>query len=184
MLFRNTASQYGGITKTFHWVMAAAIIALLAIGLYMSDLEAIPLKKELIGIHKSLGVCVLFAAVLRMLWHLVSPKPSPLPNLHLWEKYLGKTLQFFFYAAMLAMPLSGWAMSSAAGFPVGVFGLFTLPPLLSPDKEKLEILKEFHGVAGNILLYAVGLHAAGALKHAILNKDATLKRMLPFGRGE
>ena len=80
------------------------------------------------------------------------------------------------------MPLVGWAYSSAAGFPVVLFGLLPLPDLVPVDKALAHTLKEAHELAANAMLGLVLLHVAGALKHALIDRDGLLQRMSPFGR--
>lgn len=176
-----SAPAYHPLTKLFHWVTALTVIALIGVGLYMGDLPGGLEKLKLYNLHKSVGVAVLALTALRVLWHLASPPPGPLASLPAWQRMAARGAHLALYAALIGMPLSGWLMSSAAGRPVAPFGLFTLPDLVLQDQELAEFFHETHGIMGTVLMILVGLHVAAALKHHLLDRDATLRRMLPFG---
>ena len=179
MPIKNTESQYGSVTKSLHWITALLVLVLLAVGLYMSDLPNSPDKLRIYGLHKSFGITVLTLTFCRILWHVISKKPGPVETLKSWEKHLSQALHVFLYLLLVAMPLTGWLMSSAGNFPVRPFGIFTLPNLVAPDKELMKFFKELHETIGTVIMVTVGLHIAGALKHYFLDKDIVLKRMLP-----
>lgn len=179
MSLKNTKKEYGILTKTIHWLSALIVIGLLCLGLYMSGLEASEFKKTLYGLHKSFGIVVLVLILGRIGWHIHSNRPEALSSLKKWEKIFAKSLYLFFYAALIAMPLSGWTMSAAAGKPVIFFGLFTLPALVSPSKELGGLMHEIHEILGFILIGGIALHTLAALKHHLINKDSLLRRMLP-----
>jgi cytochrome b561 len=145
----------------------------------MSDLPNSPDKFKIYGLHKSFGITVLTLTFCRILWHSFSNRPGPVETLMWWEKYASKALHYFLYVLLLAMPLTGWLMSSASNFPVRPFGLFTLPNLVEPDKIAAKIYQHRHGQIGTLIMITVGLHIAAALKHHFFDKDIVLKRMLP-----
>ena len=179
MTARNSPSSYGWVAKSLHWFMAVMILGMLAVGLYMSDMELSPQKLQLYGWHKSVGSVLLGLFFVRITWKLLNPSVAALPA-PAWQRIAAKATHSAFYALMLAMPLSGWLMSSAYGFPVSVFGLFTLPDLVSPDKEWAEVFYEAHELGMLALFALIALHVLAALKHHLFDKDATLKRMLPW----
>lgn len=180
MQFKNTPFAYGAVTKTFHWAMALAIVAMLAVGFFMDDVEDLTAKLQLYGLHKSVGVTVLALAVLRILWHIWSKKPPYVESLKPWEKAAAHFLHLCLYGAMIGMPLSGWLMSSAAGRSVSFFGLFTLPDLIAPDDGLRNIFGTIHFYMAWALVAAIVVHLSAALKHHFVDKDITLRRMLPF----
>jgi cytochrome b561 len=182
MQFRNTPDSYGAATKTLHWVTAALIVTLLALGLYMTDAPAIQ-RLRLVPLHKSLGVTVLALVALRILWHLYSARPSLVAGMKRLDAIAARAMHYFFYFAMVAMPLSGWFMSSAAGRPVSVFGLITLPDFVEKNQDLAKTFGTIHEVLGYTLIVGVILHVAAALKHHFIDRDATLRRMLPFVKG-
>lgn len=179
MGWRNTVESYGGVAKSFHWVVAVLVICMLAMGLLMGGLENGPQKMQVYGLHKSIGVTILVLAALRLLWRLKNIHPAPLPNHKKLEKILASVIHGLLYVSLFLMPLSGWIMSSAKGFSVSVFGLFTLPDLVAPNKGLAEIAVGVHEIVAYTLIVMVGLHFAGAMKHHVIDRDSTLRRMLP-----
>ncbi len=184
MTLKNTSARFGAVAKFFHWTVALLVIGLLCVGFLMTSLKISPFVFKLFFLHKSTGITVLALMALRLIWRIYNPPPHSLPNHQPWEKALAKASHWFLYIALFLMPLSGWTMSSAKNFHVSVFNLFTLPDLVAPDPALAEFLEEFHGYLAWGIIIVLGLHIAGALKHHILDKDATLRRMLPFGRAE
>lgn len=181
MSMRNSNIQYGAVSKAIHWLMGLTIIGLLAVGLYMEGLDASPLKFQIYGLHKAIGIAVLAVFFVRVFWRFTNIVPDSLPSHRAWEKFLAHSVHVFLYVAMIGMPLSGWMMSSAAGYPVEFFGLFTLPHIV-PESESLgDLMREIHALLGCALMAALGLHIAGALKHHFIDKDNTLRRMIPDG---
>ncbi len=179
MIWRNTAQKFGIIHQSLHWIIAILVIAMICVGLYMEEMENGPKLFKIYALHKSVGITVLALVVLRLIWVLSSKHPQSLPNHRAWEKFLAKAIHGLLYVALLAMPLSGWIMSSAKGFSVSVFGLFTLPDLVHPDKGLAQFAVGVHEYAAWILIAMIALHVAGALKHHIIDRDDTLKRMIP-----
>ena len=179
MIWRNTDERYGAVAKSFHWLIALLVIVMICVGLYMTGLDISPQKLQLYALHKSIGVTILFLVALRLLWRLTNGVPIPLPNHKKWEKQLARVIHGLLYTALLAMPLSGWIMSSAKGFSVSVFALFTLPDLIRPDDRIAKLAVEFHELAAYTLIGMVALHVAGAMKHHLIDRDDTLRRMLP-----
>ncbi len=180
MPLKNTTETYGSIAKLFHWLVFVLIASLLALGFVMADMETTPDKVRLYGLHKSFGITVLTLAVLRLLWKLANVSPLLPATTSRGQKFLAHAAHFGLYALMFAMPLSGWMMSSAAGFQVSVFGWFMLPNLVEPDKELFEFLQEAHELLALALIGLVALHAAAALLHHFYYKDNILRRMLPL----
>lgn len=184
MQIHNTDSKYGVIAQCLHWLIFVLIAGLLAVGFIMTEMENSPDKFKLYGLHKSAGIVVLTLAFFRLLWRLKNRVPI-LPNtLNALQKKLAHLGHYALYLLMFAMPISGWFMSSAAGFPVSVFGLFTLPDLLTPDKELGKQLAEVHELIGFTIIGLVSLHIIAALLHHFYYRDNVLQRMLPFQKRE
>lgn len=182
MKLGNTPDRYGAVSKAFHWLSALLVIGLLCVGLYMTNAEKSAALFPLYGLHKSFGIVVLAVTFLRVLWHLASKKPALVDDMKKWEKAAAKGAHHFLYLCMFAMPLSGWLMSSAKGRTVKLFDTVTLPDLVGKNAELGDKLADFHELCAWVLIGVIILHATAALKHHFIEKDVTLKRMLPFYR--
>lgn len=182
MALHNTETGYGSVNKAFHWLMALMIICLLAVGIWMTDLENGPTKFQVYGVHKAIGILVLVLAVARGLWRLRQVMPKLPDAMPVWQKKAAEYAHVALYVAMFAMPLSGWAMSNAAGYPVSVFGLFTMPEIVGANPEFRELFGEIHEICGYLLIGLIAVHAGAALQHHFIKRDDILRRMLPkFG---
>jgi cytochrome b561 len=162
--------------------MAVMILTMIGVGIYMTSIDKVdPLRPQLYALHKATGVTVLALAVIRILWILTS-RPPLLPSvLRRWEVILAKATTGLLYLLMLMTPIVGYLMSNAAGRSISYFGLFDLPTVIGEHQELREVLGELHGLLAFSILALVGLHAAGALKHRLIDKDPeadVLKRML------
>ena len=179
MQITNTTHKYGWMAQVLHWSMALLIIFLLALGLYMVPLPLNALKLKLYGWHKEWGIVVLMLVVFRLLWRLSTfqpPYPSHMPT---WQKWAASSVHFAFYLLMIAMPLSGWLLSSASGLPVSFFGWFVLPDLISGNEQSRYLLTEVHKWLGYAFIAAICGHVGAALQHHFIDKDDILRRMLP-----
>ncbi|TAK75717.1 MAG: cytochrome b [Gammaproteobacteria bacterium] len=177
MLIKNTTQNYGIVAILFHWIMAILIIGMLALGLYMTGLPKSLEKFQLIGWHKEYGILILMLAVLRVAWRLSNLLPS-LTTLPTWERLAARLTHFLLYVAMFIMPLTGWMMSSAAGYSVSFFGLFTLPDLIGTNKDLAHTISEIHEYTAYALIALIILHVLAALKHYWIDKDNIMQRML------
>ena len=173
-----------GYTRTaiaLHWLIALLILVAFPLGVYMHELPLSPRKLQLYSYHKWIGITVLLAAATRLLWRIGHRPPAPLPGPR-WQIVAAHAVHHLLYLLIVAVPLSGWLMSSALGFPVVWFGVLPLPDLIAKNKELGEALKEVHEALNFTLLALVVVHVAAALKHHFFDRDATLVRMLPLLR--
>lgn len=157
--------------------MALVVLGLLSAGFYMTTMDFSPLKLNIYMVHKSLGMTILALVVVRIIWRFLKPAPTPLDTHKTWEKYLSKIIHGLLYFGLIAMPVSGWAMSSAGEFPVNYFGLFDIPALTDKDEALFKLTRTLHEFGAYAIMAAVGLHFLGAAKHHFVDKDATLIRM-------
>lgn len=176
--------RYSGVAIALHWVIALMIIGNLTVGLLFDTLEAWdkPLYFSAVQLHKSSGLTILALSLARLGWRLANP-PPPLPD-HMTrlEHRLAKATHWGFYALMLALPLTGWLMSSASplNFPILWFGLFEVPKLpIAQSAETAGVLHDRHELLAWVAIGVLALHVAGALKHHFLDRDEVLARMLP-----
>lgn len=175
MSLKNTPENYGSVSRSLHWLSAFLVILALTCGLTL-DL----LKFRLIDLHKSVGITILILTFARIFWHFYSKKPPLAATLEKWEKMVAHGLHGMLYFCMIAMPFSGWIVTSAKGYPVKFFGLMTLPPLVEKNKGLAEVFGEVHEILGYTLIVVIILHVAAALKHHFIDRDTTLRRMTPF----
>lgn len=175
-----STSNYSLTAISLHWLVAVAIFATFGLGLYMHELPFSPDKLKLYSWHKWAGVTIFMVVLLRIFWRLTHRPPELPMSMLASQRFAADGVHMLLYALMLAIPLSGWFMSSAKGVPTVWFGVLTLPDPLDKNKELGGFLETVHktlnfGMAGLILV-----HAGAALKHHLIDRDQVLVRMLPF----
>ncbi len=180
-------TRYTGTAKLLHWLLALALIAALGMGLYMVSLSFSPLRLKLYNWHKWLGVSILALSLLRLGWRLTH-RPPVLPTalqtaMPAWQQAAHRATHYALYALFFAVPLLGWAYSSAAGFPIVFLGLVPLPDWVPTSASLAELLKPLHQWSTYTLAAFIVLHIAAALKHHFIDRDGLLQRMLPGQRG-
>eukprot|EP01030_Chromulinospumella_sphaerica_P020956 gene20956-20882_t len=186
----NHTSSFDAGTKRYsltaivlHWVLGLALIGIFAVGLYMTDLPFSPTRLKLYNWHKWAGITILALSALRLLWRLTH-RPPELPgkisaSMPAWQHWAHHGTHHALYALFFLVPLIGWAYSSAAGFPIVVFGVLPLPDFVPADKALAEMIKPFHELSAFALIGLAGLHIAAALKHQWIDRDGLINRMLP-----
>jgi len=185
-MLKNSATEYGTFSKALHWLMAAIILTLIAVGIYMADLPTDTAEQkqyafQFFNLHKSFGVVVLVLIVVRLAWLRISPAPLLPDAFAAKEKMVVKALQGVLYLLMVLVPLSGYLMSNAGGHPINFFGMGELPALIGKSKGFGEFAHEMHEILGWSILFVIILHMAGAIKHRLKDKGGEtdiLKRML------
>lgn len=176
----NIAPAAAGYTRTavsLHWLIAGLIISAFALGWVMTELAISPLKVKMFNWHKWVGMTILGLAAIRTLWRLTHPAPPLLP-MPAWQHVSAHALHGVLYLLMFALPLSGWAYSNATGYPIVYLGLWRLPDLVAKNKELAAQLVELHEILGWLLVAVLAVHVLAALKHHVIDKDDTLRRML------
>lgn len=160
-----------------HWVMAAAMIAAFVIGKVMEDMPDGPGKTGVFGWHALAGLVVALLVIPRFVNVLRGAAPPPEGPRR--DVVVARIVQGVLYLTMLALPVLGITAAMTSGDPVPVAGLFELPA--GTRSESLHHLTGgIHGAVAMLFLLALLLHVAGALKHAIVLRDGTLARMIPF----
>ena len=179
----SAAARYSTVAILFHWALGLFIFGLFAVGVYMSDLPFSPARLKLINYHKWAGITFLALTVLRVVWRLTHRPPALPPSIAqampTWQTRIYHATHVALYALFFIVPLIGWAYSSAAGFPVVLFGVIPLPDLLAVDKEFAKQIKELHAIAAFALMGLALLHIGAALKHQFIDRDKLINRMLP-----
>lgn len=185
MAIHNTTLRYGGVTKFFHWLTALLILALIASGLFAEDLPyetqaQLTQKAWFFSVHKTMGVAVFFVALLRIIWAISQPKPGLLNADKKLESWLAETVHWVLYGSLVIVPLAGWISHAAAsGFAPIWWPLGQNLPFIPKSTGIEHAFGTLHVIAGKVLIGALLLHAAGALKHHFIDRDSTLRRMLP-----
>jgi cytochrome b561 len=190
-------------TKTavfLHWLIAIGIFSMFAFGWYMTDLpkeapkqmsydlfdwgiytwelakEASP-RAFYFNLHKSIGITLLALIIIRVIWRVGHKPPALLTSYKAWERKLSTAAHHLLYLLMFLIPVSGLIMSASGKYGVKWFGLNFITGIDS--KPLREIFHETHEISGLILLAVLALHIVGALKHKFIDKDDTMKRMMP-----
>jgi cytochrome b561 len=138
-------------------------------------------RLKLYNWHKWAGMTILALSALRLLWRLTHRPPAEPAGPH-WQQVAAKTVHRLMYVLFFAIPLVGWAYSSAAGFPIVLFGVLPLPDFVPADKALSELIKPWHEASAFALAALAVVHVGAALKHHWIDKDGLLTRMLPGGR--
>ena len=173
-----SATRYTLPAIALHWLLALMILGAFGFGLYMTGLPFSPARLKLYNWHKWAGVTILALTVLRLLWRLSHRPPAP-PAMPAWQQQAYRATHGLMYALFFAVPLVGWAYSSAAGFPIVWFGVLPLPDFVPVDKALAEAIKPWHERLAWTLIALVALHIAAALKHHFIDRDGLLSRMRP-----
>lgn len=173
-------NRYSTVSLTFHWGIALAVLAQI---LLITAREAIegPMSRELLGVHKALGVTILVLTVARLLWRIANP-PIPLPaGTSNWQRIAARVTHGLFYVLLIAIPLFGWAASSAGGRDIDWFGLFNWPLLpIERSRESAGTYMDLHKAGVKTLYVLLALHVLAGLKHHFVDRDNVLHRMIPL----
>lgn len=172
-------NHYTATAKALHWLMALMLFAMLALGFYMQGLPLSPEKLQLYSWHKWAGVTIFLLVLFRLAWRFTHRPPALPANMPKLMQLAAHAGHLALYGLMLAIPLSGWLMSSAKGFQTVWFGILPLPDLLTKDKALGDLLQTVHVSLNLLLLVVVVGHVGAALKHHFIDRDDILTRMLP-----
>jgi len=171
-----TVQRFNLLARLLHWTMAVLILTMAFIGIGMVSTLS-PKYHQLLSLHKSVGSLILVLAAVRLVNRLLN-RPPPLPlDLPGWQKFLAIGSHVILYALMFALPLVGWSMLSAGGYPIVVWGAIHLPPILPHNAPVFALLRSTHTLLA-LLLFAVFLgHLGAALFHALIRRDEVLRSM-------
>lgn len=178
---------YNRYSRWLHWTIAFLMLFMVFLGWRLGDHDSLRLSR--INLHKSVGILVLALSVVRIFVRLAYKAPPELPPERRWAKWQAasaRALHIGFYVAMMAMPLTGWAMVSTSIRPIPFFGLLTIPHLPLPHSVPLHDTFELsHELIARLLIFGmIPLHVAAALKHHFLDRDRTIERMVPGLKAE
>jgi cytochrome b561 len=173
----DAADRYTRVAIALHWLIALAVIGQFAWGWWMQGIPKQPAgpRVDAYNLHKSVGITILALMLIRLLWRL-GHRPPPLPAMPAWQATLARATHFALYAALLVQPLAGYLGSEWSGYPVRYFGL-TLPSWAGKNVALKDAMSGVHLATSWVIAAAVALHVAGALKHAVIDRDGLLARM-------
>ena len=173
-------NRYSTVSLVLHWLIAALVVTQIGL-IWAHEATEGPISREFVTLHKSVGLSILVLTLVRLGWRIANPAiplPAETPR---WQKLLARGNHVLFYVLLLAMPLVGWAASSAAGRDIVWFGLFNWPLLpIGGGREMAGNLMDVHETAAKLLIFLVVLHVIGALKHQFIDRDNVLHRMIPL----
>ncbi|KAA5602105.1 cytochrome b [Blastochloris sulfoviridis] len=193
-----SAPGYDGVAVVLHWLIFFMVVGLFTsaqiaegIGDQIKQLQSLGTDPEgvkalmgqrmqLMGMHKAGGVIVFALVAARLFWRATRGVPAPVETSPMID-LAAKAAHVALYALLIVMPVSGFLMSMYAGRGVDLLGI---PPLLTPVPELAKQFSAVHGFTMNLILLVVFLHAAAALWHHYVRRDATLGRMVPWLRGQ
>ncbi len=176
MSLRNGPDEYGLVTRTIHWTMMLLVIGQLALGLRISDMKPGLANLWLYGLHKTTGFGILALIVFRIVWHITSPPPHPIGsrNAAFWA---ARAAHWAIYVLLIAIPLTGWAGSSATGIDVMIADRWTVPSLVQPSEAGEAFWFRMHDILTKVLMALITIHMLAAFKRE-MEGDGTLTRML------
>lgn len=173
------SAEWNGVTKLIHWTFVVIILTMAILGLTMDDIDSPGTKIAVIAFHKSLGMTALALAAVRLVWRLISKDPPKITTIPTWQHLAAKVTHAMIYVFLFVMPLSGWVMNSAKGYPLQWFKLFNIPAITAKNPQLADLAHDVHENAFWILTALIVMHVGAAFYHHVFQQDATLKRMLP-----
>lgn len=184
MSLSNSRQRYGLVARSLHWLTALLILAAIPLGLYANSLpydtsEALAAKARVFSLHKTIGVAAFLVALARIAWALAQPRPAPLHPDRRAESWLAEVVHWSLYLSLVVVPLSGWVHHAATtGFAPILWPFGDDLPFVPESPALAEAAGAVHWLFTKVLAASILLHVAGALKHALVDRDATLARML------
>jgi cytochrome b561 len=174
------ATRYTTTAIVLHWLIAALVVGLIGWGWWMQTIPKNPVgpRVDAFNLHKSIGMTVLLLMLVRISWR-VRHRPPPFTPMPRWQARLARTVHLLFYVCLIVQPVSGYLGSAFSGYPVRFFGVVL--PAWAPKNDALkDALSVVHLVNSYVLVGAFALHLAGTVKHALLERDGSFRRIWPW----
>jgi len=168
--------HFSPMARLLHWSMALLILAMLLVGVGMVSTVS-TWHNTLLALHRPLGIAILLLVILRLAVRLKNGVPALPAELPQWQQLSARLTHYLLYGLMLAMPLIGWAMLSAAGYPIHLFGALYLPPIVPQDVQIYAWLRSAHTYLAFLLFATVSMHLAAALFHGLIRRDGVFSSM-------
>jgi cytochrome b561 len=171
--------SHPALTIALHWGTVAAIIVAVAALFIRDTLEDRFWRVVLLHVHRQLGLLVLAAVAVRIAARLRQGLTDHAPGMAVLLRWAATATHLVLYGLLIALPLGGWALTSAHGIALALLGIVPVPDLLAPDSELADTLSDYHIWLAWALLVFVGMHAAAAFWHHFVWRDDVLRAMLP-----
>jgi len=179
MSLTNQTHTYGAVAKCFHWLIVLLVIITLIMGAFRHDIPH-SIKGTWMGIHKSLGMTILFLMILRLVWKWLNIAPDHPPTMRAWESFAASLVHFLFYVFLLLMPIVGFIGSNASKHGVHFWWWFSFPNFGIPHSTALShLMWDCHTAFAWVILALIIVHVAAVCKHYFIDKDRVLQSMLP-----
>jgi len=178
---RSPNNHYTPVAKLLHWLVAGMIVlqfVLAKLADIASDDGSTVRELALLANHMSVGITILVLAVMRLAWRQKNQPPALPDTMPQWQVTASQLSHWSMYALLFALPITGWLMLSASANSASWFNLFQLPDLVAPNPEAKAVFEETHETLGKLLILVASLHIGAAMKHALIDKDGVLQRML------
>ena len=175
------AHPFPVFSRLLHWIMGVMILAMLFIGVGM--VTSLDHYKTLVAIHRPLGAAILALAAVRLINRLLNPPPRLPPAMPARLKLVAGLSHIALYALMIAVPLVGWAMLSAGGYPAVLYGALSLPPIAPHSAPLFAALRQTHTVLALALFGTFLAHLGAALLHALVFRDGVFESMASLSPG-
>ncbi len=178
-MLKNTANRFGSVAIVLHWLIALAVIGEFGLGIYMTGVDYYHSYYTTMPMyHESIGITLLFVLIARSVWGWLNMRPLPGDGVGLWEQKASKITKIAMNVLILAIIVCGLMLSSSDGDSITVFNLFEFPAIIHglPNQEDWSIF--WHYWLSWAVMGLALMHTMGALKHHVLDRDETLRRML------
>ncbi|MGT2470896.1 cytochrome b [Paraburkholderia terrae] len=177
----NTSRHFSPLARLLHWTMAVLILAMLFVGVAMVATVS-HAHATLIALHRPLGVALLVLALIRVVVRLKNGSPALPDDMPALQRFAARASHLVLYGLFIAMPLIGWAMLSAGGYPITLFGTWHLPAIVPQNVDLFALLRALHTWLAFALFATVLAHIAAALFHGLIRRDGVFSSMARGGR--
>jgi len=174
------AARYTTTASALHWLIAVLVLFMIGLGWWMQEIPKTPVgpRVNAYNLHKSIGMAVLLLMLGRALWRGTHPPPA-LPPMPRWQARAARTVHLLLYVCLFVQPATGYLGSAYSGYPVQFFGR-TLPAWASADAAIKDAMSVIHRGNSWVLVCALLLHLVGSLKHALIDRDGSFRRIWPW----
>ena len=176
-MLSNSATHWGALTRTLHWLIAALILVQFALGWIGHEMDDTPAKVTWMIGHKSVGVTILLLTVFRLSWRLPQNRPVAPTGIAIWQHRAAVSAHWALYALVLGLAIAGWVIADTSRIPWNLWWVIPLPDWLGPAKDLHEVAEEAHEFLAWSLFAVIALHVLAALWHQFVRRDDTLRRM-------